>query len=280
MLPAATSLGPVALAVADLAAALGFYRDVLGFQVARRSEDEIILCATGSPSAVLILSAAPGARRRPTAGLYHFALLLPTRADLARAVRHLIGAGAAIEGASDHGVSEAVYLHDPEGNGIELYADRPRERWPTRDGRLAMGTTALDLEDLLAQDARPWEGMPQGTGIGHVHLRVADLARSERFYAGVLGFQVTVRGYPGALFLSAGGYHHHIGLNIWAGTGIPPRDPQGPGLRYFTVRLPDRADALAARRRLQAAGAPVAEAGGPGGWLTQDPDGIGVLLAW
>jgi len=281
LLPAATSLGPVHLIVADLEASLGFYQDLLGFRPAERTNGRVTFSATGSLPAHLILSAKTGARRRRTAGLYHFAIVLPTRGDLSRALRHLIETRVPIEGASDHGVSEALYLHDPEGNGIEIYADRPRVRWPVRGGTLTMGTTALDVEDLLAQDAGPWEGMPEGTRIGHVHLHVADLARAEQFYAGVLGFDVTVRGYPGALFLSAGGYHHHIGLNTWAGTGIAPRDQEDAGLRYFTIFLPDRASTVTALERIRVAGAALEEAGkeGPAGWLTRDPDGIGVLIA-
>jgi len=280
LLPAETTLGAVHLTVADPDVTSRFYQGLLGYKPADGGEGRITFSATGEPPAQLVLTGTQEGRRRRTAGLYHFAILLPSRRDLARALRHLIESAVRINGASDHGVSEAIYLQDPEGNGIEIYADRPRERWPMRGGTLAMGTTALDVEDLLAQDARPWEGVPEGTRIGHVHLHVASLGRAERFYAGVLGFEVTVRGYPDALFLSAGGYHHHIGLNTWAGTDIAPRDPLDAGLRYFTVVLPDRAALHAALDRLRAAGAPLEEPGEGerGGWLTRDPDGIGVLL--
>lgn len=281
MLPPDTVLGPVHLTVVDLDAAATFYQDILGFRVAGQDGDRVLLSAAGGPPIHVILTGEPTARPRRSAGLYHVAVLLPSRTDLARALRHLVNAGAPLEGASDHGVSEAVYLHDREGNGIEIYADRPREQWPRQGGVLAMSTQALDIEDLLAQDPGPWAGMPEGTRIGHIHLRVANLARAERFYAGVLGFEVTVRGYPGALFLASGGYHHHIGLNIWAGTGIPPMDPQAAGLRYFTVLIPDPAARAAAMRRVRDAGGTVEEVrdGPVAGVLARDPDGIGVLLA-
>lgn len=293
-LPAKMTLGPVHLTVIDRDETSAFYQDVLGFRVAGRDDDRVLLSATGEPPISLILSGRPTAPRHPgsagtarqspgrrSAGLYHFAVLLPTRADLARALRHLLDVRTPIEGASDHGVSEAIYLHDPEGNGIEIYADRPRDQWPRRGDVLAMFTQALDVDDLLAADPAPWTGLPPGTRIGHIHLHVADLARAERFYAGVLGFEVTVRGYPGALFLATGGYHHHIGLNTWAGNGISPADSDAAGLRYFTVHIPDPAALDGALRRVREAGSPVEEVpGGPvPGTLVRDPDGIGVLLA-
>lgn len=279
-LPPTTGIGLVHLTVADLNAASRFYGDVLGFRVAAREHAQTFLSARGETPVQLILSEHPKATRRRSAGLYHFAILLPTREDLARVLRHLIDKGGPIDGASDHGVSEAVYLHDVEGNGIEIYADRPRERWPVRNGTLAMGTDALDVEGLLGQAAQPWDGMPAGTRVGHIHLRVGDLGRSEQFYAGTLGFEVIVRSYPGALFVSAGGYHHHIGLNTWAGTGIAPMTPDAAGLRYFSITIPDRPARDDAVRRLRGTGG-IAEslADGPvRGVLARDPDGIGVLI--
>lgn len=278
-LPPDTRIGLVHLTVADLVASSRFYQDVLGFSVAAPEPGRTFLSASGETPVHLILTGNPEAKRRRSAGLYHFAILLPTRQYLARVLRRLIDAGAPIEGASDHGVSEAIYLHDVEGNGIEIYADRPRERWPIRNGTLAMGTSALDIEGLLAADSRPWDGMP-GTRIGHIHLRVSDLARSEQFYVGLLGFEVMVRGYPGALFVSAGGYHHHIGLNTWAGTGIPPMTPDTAGLRYISITIPDEQARGDAVRRLRSAGVALDEtADGPvRGILARDPDGIGVLL--
>ena len=275
-LPPDTHIGAVHLAVADLVQTSAFYADVLGF---RAVEDGggTNLSASGAPPYNLVLhSAAPGVDRHRTAGLYHFAVLLPERAHLARLLRHLVDVRAPIEGASDHAVSEAVYLHDPEGNGIEIYADRPRDQWPARAGQLEMTTTALNLDDLFRSASGSWEGMPAGTRIGHIHLRVTNLARAEAFYAGILGFDVMVRGYPGALFVAAGGYHHHIGLNTWAGP-LGPADPTAPGLRYFTVVLPDRDAREALVSRARATGV-LAQPGEGGGVLLRDPDGIGVIV--
>lgn len=275
-LPPDTHIGAVHLAVADLAATVAFYRDVLGFR-GTEDGDAVGFSASGvPPHDVVLRPITTGGTRGRTAGLYHFAIRLPDRVHLGRALRHLVNARAPIEGASDHAVSEAVYLHDPEGNGIEIYADRSRDRWPSRAGRLEMTTAPLDLDDLFASTPGSWDGMPAGTQIGHIHLRVNDLARAEAFYAATLGFDVMARGYPGALFVAAGGYHHHIGLNTWAGR-VGPADPAGPGLRYFAVVLPDREtrDALVARAR--AAGIQVVPGEG-GGVLLRDPDGIGVML--
>ena len=275
-LPPDTHIGSVHLAVSDPRETSAFYADVLGFRIV---EDGGVaaLSASGAPPYDLVLhKAPPGAVRGRTAGLYHFAILLPARTHLAAVLRHLIDAQAPIEGASDHAVSEAVYLHDPEGNGIEIYADRPRERWPARAGQLEMTTKALDLDDLFRAGTGSWEGMPPGTRIGHIHLRVNDLTRAEAFYAGLLGFDVMVRGYPGALFLAAGGYHHHIGLNTWAGR-LEPADPAGLGLRYFTVAVSDHAarDAIAASTRAASVHGEPEEGGTV---LLRDPDGIGVMV--
>jgi catechol 2,3-dioxygenase len=200
---------------------------------------------------------------------------------LAHAVKRLLDTGWPIAGASDHGVSEAIYLADPEGNGIELYVDRDRARWPTENSTLVMPTRPLQLDNLLAQATGPWSGMARGTRVGHIHLRVSDLARAEAFYSGVLGFAVTVRGYPGALFFAAGGYHHHIGVNIWAGGNLAPSDPQVPGLRTFAVHLPDRAALAQEMRRIQLAGWPLESAADYGrsvACTVRDPDGIRVTL--
>ncbi|HEY6101645.1 MAG TPA: VOC family protein [bacterium] len=275
-LPPDTHIGAVHLTVADPARTGAFYRDVLGFRGAEDG-DAITFSASGTPPYDLVLHpAAAGRVRRQTAGLYHFAILLPDRGHLARVLRHLIEAEAPIEGASDHAVSEAVYLHDPEGNGIEIYADRPRDRWPSRGGRLEMTTKALDLDDLFRNGAGRWEGMPAGTRVGHIHLRVNDLERAEAFYAGILGFDVMVRGYPRALFVAAGGYHHHIGLNTWAGP-LPPADPVAPGLRHFMVVLPDPGAAEPVLARARAAGIDVRTGEGTA-FTLRDPDGIGVMV--
>src|SRR5574341_1976790 len=223
-----TRLGSVHLTVSDLDRSLQFYGSALGLRT-RRREEAVAELGTGTAS-LLILWERAGAKPRPrhTSGLYHFAILLPSRADLARALQRLLEARYPIDGASDHLVSEAVYLADPDGNGIEIYADRSRRALPVRDGQLRMDTLPLDLEDLMNEvQAGPpaATGLPEATRIGHIHLHVADLATAEAFYRDVLGFDLMVRYGSSASFLSAGGYHHHIGVNTWAGAGAPPPPP-------------------------------------------------------
>lgn len=283
MLPPSTSIGLVHLTVGDLGRVLGFYRDTLGFTEAHRVGDRtVFLSATGSFPYHVGLTADPGVRsnQRRSAGLYHAAILLPSRADLGRMLRHLLEVTWPIQGASDHGVSEAIYFADPEGNGIEIYADRPRERWTiTRDG-LVMPTKAMDVDAVLAEGSGSWDGLPSATKIGHIHLRVSDLSRAEAFYSGIIGFEVTARTYPGALFFAAGGYHHHLGANIWAGTNLEQASPEVRGLRYFTIRLPDRAALADAVERIRRAEL-VLEAVDHGVAPTisvRDPDGITVAL--
>jgi catechol 2,3-dioxygenase len=277
-----TTVGHVHLRVADLDRAVGFYRDVLGFREAWSGGGTVMLSADGGYPFALGLSAAaagirPAGRR---AGLYHAAFLLPNRAALGRLLRRLLERDVALDGASDHLVSEALYLRDPEGNGIELYADRAPERW-VWNGEVDMTTRELDLRDLLAAGGDRSAPAPEGTRLGHVHLRVANLDRAEMFYHGALGFDVTLRRYPGALFLSAGGYHHHLGTNVWAGQGIPPAAPDAPGLWYFTIRLPDRAGLTAAEARLRSHGVapgPAADYGPCLGVGVADFDGILMVL--
>jgi catechol 2,3-dioxygenase len=239
----ATSMGAVRLTVADLDGARAFYRDAIGLAELETAGGTVRMGTAGaSPLAVVELVGDPGAPPRPrgTSGLFHLAILVPSRPDLARALQRVAETGWHLSGASDHLVSEALYLSDPEGNGIELYRDRPREEWPVRDGVIQMSTLPLDLDGVLGELRREdtGSGMPSGTRIGHVHLNVGDLTAAEDFYSGALGFDVTVRGYPGALFVSAGGYHHHLGLNTWVGEGAPPPPPGSRGLRQFEILLP------------------------------------------
>jgi catechol 2,3-dioxygenase len=277
MNPEAT-LGPVHLTVADLDRAMEFYGGVLGLR-SQGVDGARALTADGR-TPLVVLHARPGAPPKPphTTGLYHYALLLPTRADLARTLRRLADRRYPIEGASDHLVSEALYLADPDGNGLEIYADRPREAWPRRQGRLQMATEPLDVQGLLREVSGnpPWEGLAPATRVGHVHLHVADLARAEAFYRDVLGFELVLHFGASAAFLSVGGYHHHIGLNTWAGAGAPPPPEDAAGLRYFTLRLEDDREAAGVRARLARAGV----AGQPhdGGLLVRDPSGNGILI--
>jgi catechol 2,3-dioxygenase len=278
-----TSVGHVHLRVTDLDRTLEFYRDVIGFREAWRDGGTVMLSAEGSYPFALGLTAtdapAPAPRRR--CGLYHAAFLLPNRAALGRLLRRLLERDVALDGASDHLVSEALYLHDPEGNGLELYADRAREAWAWREHEVDMTTRQLDLRDLLAAGGDRSAPAPEGTRLGHLHLRVSALDRAEAFYHEAVGFDVTLRRYPGAIFFSAGGYHHHLGTNVWAGEGIPPAAPDGPGLWYFTVAVPGRAALSQAAARLQAHGVevpPAADYGPCLGVAVADRDAIRVIL--
>jgi catechol 2,3-dioxygenase len=256
-IPADTTLGPVRLTVADVERTREFYERVLGLRELETSGEVVRLGVDGT--ALVELAGDPDAppRGHGTTGLFHLAVLVPSRADLAGALERVAAAGWPLSGASDHLVSEALYLRDPEGNGIEIYRDRPREEWGYEDGELEMDTLPLDLGSVVAEldeDGGEAGAAPPGTRMGHVHLQVADLEAAEAFYGAALGFDVTVRGYPGALFLSAGGYHHHIGLNTWASQN-GPHPPRGArGLRWFDVVLSGRDELVEAAERLEAAG--------------------------
>jgi catechol 2,3-dioxygenase len=259
-LPATLRLGPVHLTVSDLDRSIGFYQDSLGLSVHRR-DDGVAALGAGEDDLV-VLHEQPGARRAGRhAGLYHYALLYPAREELARAVQRLAATGTPVTGASDHGVSEAIYLNDPDGNGIELYADRPRDAWPppaAEGERVGMFTRALDLDDLLATvpNDQPPRHAGAGLRMGHVHLHVGDIGAARDFYAGALGFEPTVFSYPGALFVAAGGYHHHVGLNTWRGEGVGPAPDGTVGLREWTIVLdPDALAAVRERAGLDADGA-------------------------
>ena len=216
---------------------------------------------------------APGAP-----GLYHLALLVPDRPALGAWMLHAVETGVTLQGAADHAVSEAIYLADPEGNGVEVYRDRPRDAWQTRQGRIAMTTEPLDARDLAAAAAQTWDGAPDGTTVGHVHLQVGDLARSAAFYGDVVGFRRTNDTFPGACFLAAGGYHHHLGLNTWGVRRSDPQPDPSTGLRRFEVVVPDEAALTAAGRRLAAAGHDLTVPAGERVLDLTDPDGIGLRI--
>jgi catechol 2,3-dioxygenase len=277
----------VKLTVRDLGQSREFYERALGLEVASEDGPQLTLGAAGGEPLVELRGdpEAPPLDHHRT-GLFHFAVLVPTRADLAMALLRLARAGWPLTGASDHLVSEALYLDDPDGNGIEIYRDRPRSEW-TQDehGQLRMATLPLDLNSLIGElDEEAVQGgrefavpeMAAGTRMGHMHLQVAELHEIETFYSGILGFDVMVRTYPGALFVSAGGYHHHIGLNTWNSRGAGPPAPGAVGLRGFEVTLPGP-DALAeVRERVEAAGLPLDD--GEGSLTVHDPSGNPVLL--
>jgi catechol 2,3-dioxygenase len=250
-----TRLGPITLRVADSARTIGFYERVVGLTCLREEEDGAVLGSEGGAPLVKLRVVA-GARHFPrAAGLYHFALLLPSRAELGRALRRLLDSGIRF-GQSDHLVSEALYLSDLDGNGIELYRDRPRSEWTWQDGKVAMAVDPLDLDELLAAAGDHADsGAPSGTRMGHIHLQVSDVQQAVDFYHGILGFDST-SALPGAAFLSAGGYHHHLGLNSWQSHGAPPAPPGSAGLESLTIEVPDAEAAAGIAERLKAAGVP------------------------
>lgn len=237
MTPPTLVLRDITLRVGDLARSREFYVGRLGFHVARETASTLELGVAPRAPAILRLEAAPGAGAAPreAAGLFHAALLFPTRAALGGWLQHAVRRQVEFDGASDHGVSEALYLADPDGNGLEFYADRPASTWPRSNGSIAMVTEPLDLASLLAA------GVPSavplaGAAWGHLHLRVTNLDRSERFYADALGLAVTQRDYPGARFMAADGYHHHLGLNVW-GHPQQPQPTDAVGLANVTFAL-------------------------------------------
>ena len=262
-LPEATHLGRVRLQVADLERSIAFYENVLGFRTIRRDEDSVSLGPHGEDREIVHLhqlSTAKPVPRRGLLGLYHFAILLPDRASLGRFVAHLSEVGAHA-GMSDHFVSEAVYLTDPDGLGIEVYADRPRGAWRYDEQQLYMTTNHLDVDDLVsAAKGEPWQGMPPGTVLGHLHLYVDDIARAEAFYHDALGFDKVVWSYPGALFMSAGGYHHHLGTNTWA-RGAPAATDADARLLEWEIVVPRAQDAAEAAKSVKEAGYPVKNVG-------------------
>jgi catechol 2,3-dioxygenase len=277
-LPAGLRLGRVRLQVADLDRSIEFYERVLGLRATGRGDTGARLAAQGDDATLIELDELRGATpvpRRGRLGLYHFALLLPDRASLGRFVAHL-GTLGKYAGAADHLVSEALYLTDPDGLGIEVYADRPRSSWRMQGQALAMATDPLDLDDLLgAAGGQPWTGAPPGTRMGHIHLHVGDLESAGDFYHRGLGLDRVVLNFPGALFMSAGGYHHHLGTNIWA-AGAPQATEGDARLLEWTVGLPDTSDVEAAAGSLIASGYPVRHDSGDA--VSADPWGVGVRL--
>ena len=273
-----SAVGPVTLTVPDLDRSLKFYRDALGLEPFRGFEGTFSLGAGGE---VLVrLEERPGAiAPRRSTGLYHLALLLPSRLDLARQLRHFADAGVPLQGASDHLVSEALYLADPDGNGIEVYRDRPSDQWRRDGGQIRMTTDPLDVQGLMSElDRAPgaWSGMPEGTVMGHVHLRVSDVPSAEAFYHDVLGMDVTTRYGPSASFMSWDGYHHHLGLNTWGSQGAPPPPAGAAGLRHFTLRPTNAARFEQIMRAAETRRAPTEAVGD--GFLLRDPAGNGLVV--
>ena len=276
-LPDLTRLGPVRLQVRSLERSIGYYERVLGLRQLGPADRAGVVGlgaegAEGQDEALLWLHERPEARPVPPGGLlglYHFAILLPDRAALGRFLRHLGGLGE-YAGSADHAVSESIYLSDPDGLGIEVYADRPRASWRHEGRQLHMTTERLDTRGVLAAaGSTPWTGMPSGTTMGHLHLSVGDLEEGAGFYHRGLGLDKMVWTYPGALFMAAGGYHHHLGTNTWSSG--PPATDQDARLLSWSVVLPSAADVEAAARSLEGAGHTVQRA--PGVVSAADPWG-------
>ncbi len=278
----ATGIGFVHYTVADLQRQTEFYADLLGFE---RLWQDGATAALGAGGRELVrLTEVKGAQPASRAtGLYHTAFLLPTRWELAQLVRRVAETRVPIQGHSNHGTHLALYLPDAEGNGIELAWDFPKEQWPMRDGKMSfedMPRSGIDIDDLMTElerDPRPWSGLAAGSIIGHMHLHVADIPAAEQFYHHLLGFDIVMNSPQfRALFVSAGGYHHHIGLNTWQGVGAPPPPPNATGLRTFSIALPDADEVARVQTRLTAAGIPTEAT--PDGLLLHDPSRNGIML--
>jgi len=268
-------IGAVHLTISDLGRSIRFYESHLGFTL--HGWDERTARLGAGDADLLVLSQCETAPRvRGTTGLYHFAILVPSRADLARALRRLVETDTVMQGAADHGVSEALYLADPDGNGIEIYRDRRRDEWPYVGGRLHMTADPLDFDDLLAVGDGSGAGLARETVVGHVHLHVSRLDDAERFYVEMLGFDLMQRYGHTALFVSAGGYHHHVGLNTWAGVGAPPPPPGAIGLKYFVVQVSEQATLIPVAERLRGAG--VAIDGDDAAFVVRDPSGNAIAF--
>ena len=273
-----TRLGYVHLTVTNLARSLAFYQQSLGFQLHRQQDNSAFLGAGRED--LLVLTENPQARQtQGTTGLYHFAILVPSRLELAQVLKRVAQTKTKVQGFADHWVSEAMYLPDPDGNGIEIYRDLSRAEWTYTKGELQMATDPLDVESLLAEAMEQpgqWPGLDPATVLGHMHLHVANIPQAEAFYLDVLGFE-RVTAMPSASFVSAGGYHHHLGLNTWLGAGAPPPPANAVGLRHFVIYLPDETALNEVLARVRQANLALEQT--PNGYLVRDPSQNGVMLA-
>lgn len=277
-LPSSTHIALVHLNVAHLQPMMDFYVKEIGFQLIVEAGKTVQLSVDAASPVQIILTETPASKIKPTnaIGLYHTAIRLPDRPSLARLLRHLISHGQRFHGFADHGVSEAVYLADPEGNGVELYVDRPRKEWVYSNGQLNMVTEPLAVNELISGSKdNSWNGLPQGTDIGHIHLHVSELDKARSFYHETLGMDITQSSYPGALFMSAGGYHHHIGTNIWAGKNHPP--DHSTGLREFGIAIPDSDYFMKLKTKFELAKRPI-ETVSPTEFVTADFDNLRVRI--
>jgi catechol 2,3-dioxygenase len=274
-----TTLGRVRIAVSNVDEALAFYQHALGLQLRARHGNTAYLGAGDDDIVVLEQATHPQSPARTT-GLYHFAIRVPSRHALAHSLKNFAETATPLGGFADHLVSEAIYLDDPDGNGIEVYRDRPRDEWYDARGKIKMATDPLDVNGVLRElngNGAGWQGMERGTQLGHMHLKVASIPDAKEFYCNVIGFDFVMGYGPSALFVSAGGYHHHIGLNTWESAGAPPPPPDAIGLRDFIVRLPHRAELDAVVARVQRAGIATTET--TEGILVRDPSQNGIVLS-
>ncbi|MGM0753737.1 MAG: VOC family protein [Bacillota bacterium] len=271
-------VGDVNIKVENLERSLSFYQEVIGFQVLEHTGKRATLTADGIRPLVSLEQPENVTPKQPgTTGLYHFALLLPNRTDLGKILEHLIKLNIQL-GSSDHLVSEALYLSDPDGNGIEIYRDRPSSDWTWNGNQVEMAVDPIDARGILAEaDGQSWDGLPAGTVMGHIHLHVSDLKSTEDFYGRGLGFDVVSRFGSQALFISTGGYHHHIGLNTWNGVGAPSPAENSVGLNWFTLHFPSEEKRATIIRKLQSMGATIQEQNGK--LLTEDPSRNRIYLS-
>ncbi|MCM3568564.1 VOC family protein [Neobacillus mesonae] len=268
-------VGEVTIKVKNLDYALTFYQNIIGLKVLEKTDHQAVLTTDGqTPLLTLEQPDNAASKEARTAGLYHFAILLPSRADLSVFLRHLLQTGYPL-GAADHLVSEALYLNDPDGNGIEVYRDRPSSEWVWKNGLVEMATEQLDAEGILGASHAEWSGLPEGTVMGHIHLHVGDLQKAEEFYTKGLGFNV-VSYYPQAVFMSTGGYHHHIAINTWQGAGAKTPAENSVGLKWYTLVYPDEAERENVIKNLQELGAPVQKEADF--YTTSDPSGNQIRL--
>ena len=275
----ATTVGTVELTVSDLDRSLDYYRTSIGLDVLQRAGGRASLGAGAVE--LLVLVEEPGAAPADGyTGLFHFALLVPTRVDLARWLAHAARDRVALTGLSDHAVSEALYLRDPDHHGIEIYADRPRAQWEGKAGEL-LTTRPLDTDSLLGElddpASEPFEGLPSGTVMGHIHLRVASIPETVTFFRDVLGFGLVAQLHDQAAFLSAGGYHHHVGANTWESAGASTAPPGTASLRHATIVLPDADERARVVTRVERGGLAIRDLDGVP--AVSDPAGNTLVLA-
>jgi catechol 2,3-dioxygenase len=273
-----TSVTDVTISVRDLNRSLDYYRSDLGFSLLKRSVDSADLGTPSGIRLITLLERKDAIAIKRQLGLYHFAILLPSRKDLGAFLRHLIVRQTPVGGSADHGVSEAFYLEDPDHNGIEVYADKDSSLWQDEFGQTTMTTQALDYSSLYyeVETDDAYRGIPDGTILGHLHLYVGNLERTKRFYVEGIGLKVTVDTYPGALFLSDNGYHHHLGVNTWLGKNAMPRRKDSIGLESASFGFGTCEALMDALARLKSLSAPIREENGA--YVTADPDGNALRL--